>query len=234
MRFPALIPGFFVRRENRFRVTVQVNGRTVAAHLPNSGRLLELLHPGRRVYLAARGRSGRKTPYDLLLVEVEGRLVSVDARLPPHLFLEAWRAGRFPWLPFHPQWQVQREPRCGEGRLDLVLRPPAGPAVWVETKSVTWVEAGTAYFPDAPTARGRRHLECLIRRRAQGQRALVVFIIQRDDARRFRPHPADPDFPQALARAHAHGVEVYAFQFRVSLTGMEPVGPVPVELPKPG
>lgn len=230
MRFPYLVPGVFLRRENRFRVTVEVEGRLAAAHLPNSGRLHELLWPGRRVFLHPRRVPGRKTAYDLLLVEVDGRLVSVDARLPPRLFLEAWRAGRLPWLAFSPEWEVHPEPRCGSGRLDLLLRHPRHGQVWIETKSVTWVEEGTAYFPDAPTERGRRHLACLVQKRREGYRTLVVFIVQREDARRFQPHPADPEFPAALAQAHAQGVEVYAFSFRVSLTGMVPHGPVPVEL----
>jgi len=100
MRFPPLVPGRFLKRDNRFRVQVEVNGRRTFAHLPNSGRLHELLHPGRRVYLAPKPGAHRKTPYDLMLVDLDGLLVSVDARLPPTLFLEAWRGGGFPWLPF--------------------------------------------------------------------------------------------------------------------------------------
>ena len=233
MRFPPLVPGRFLKRDNRFRVQVEVNGRRTFAHLPNSGRLHELLHPGRRVYLAPKPGAHRKTPYDLMLVDLNGLLVSVDARLPPTLFLEAWRGGGFPWLPFEPAWEVQREPPCSHGRLDLLLQTPQGERLWIETKSVTWVENGTAYFPDAPTARGRRHLACLTQKVQQGDRAMVVFIIQRPDARRFAPHPADPAFPAALQTAHAQGVEVYAHRFGVTLEGIEPLAPVPVHLEGP-
>ncbi len=229
---PNLQSARFLRRENRFRVRVLWQGREVPVHLPNSGRLHELLLPGRQVYILPREGPHRKTVADLILVEVDGRLVSVDARLPPRLFLAAWREGRFPWLPFHPQAAVQNEPRCGHGRLDLHFRFPQGPEVWVETKSVTWVEAGRAYFPDAPTDRGRRHLACLEAKAAQGHRALVAFMIQRDDAQTFSPHPADPDFPQALYRAAQAGVEVYAFAFHVSRQGMAASHPVPVVWPE--
>lgn len=233
MRFPPLVAGRFLKRDNRFRVQVEVNGRRTFAHLPNSGRLHELLHPGRQVYLAPQPGAHRKTPYDLMLVDLDGLLVSVDARLPPTLFLEAWRSGRLPWLPFEAAWQVQREPPCGRGRLDLLLQTPQGDRLWIETKSVTWVEEGIAYFPDAPTSRGRRHLACLIQKAQQGDRAVVVFIIQRPDARCFAPHPADPAFPPALQQAHARGVEVYAHRFQVTIEGIEPLDPVPVHLEGP-
>ena len=233
MELPALVPGRFLTRENRFRVQVEVEGRPTPAHLPNSGRLLELLHPGRRVYLMPRPGKHRKTPYDLVLVDLDGLLVSVDARLPTDLFLEAWRAGRLPWLPYGPGWQVVREPACGHGRLDALLEGPRGARVWVETKSVTWVQDGVAYFPDAPTARGRRHLRCLAEKVRAGDRGVVVFIVQRPDARVFSPHPAGPHFPQALREAHAQGVEVYAHRFRVTHQTIEPVGPIPVRLDLP-
>ena len=229
MHLPPLVPARFVRRENRFRVRVRLNAREVAAHLPNSGRLHDLLLPGRTVYLTPRPHPYRKTAWDMLLVDVGDRLVSVDARLPPRLLLEAWREGRIPWLPAGPDVQTRTEPPCGTGRLD-VLFTQGERRVWIETKSVTWVEAGIAYFPDAPTSRGRRHLACLEARVREGDRGLVVFIIQRDDAQTFAPHPADPAFPQALAHAHAQGVEVHAMAFRVTLEAITFFREVPVRL----
>ena len=38
----------FIERRNRFLVLVEVNGGLEGAHLPNSGRLEELLIPGRK------------------------------------------------------------------------------------------------------------------------------------------------------------------------------------------
>lgn len=49
---------------------MEVEGGQAEAHLPNSGRLRELLVPGVRVRLAHRGHPGRRTPYDLVLVEI--------------------------------------------------------------------------------------------------------------------------------------------------------------------
>ena len=150
VRLPPLVAGRFVRRDNRFRVTVEVEGEPAAAHLPNSGRLTELLTPGRACWLASFDDPRRKTRLDLVLVEYASVLVSVDARLPNTLFAEALAAGRLE--PFRGITRFEREVQLGESRLDFLLRGPAG-ACWVEVKSVTLVEDGVARFPDAPTAR---------------------------------------------------------------------------------
>jgi sugar fermentation stimulation protein A len=166
------------------------------------------------VWLAPAAASHRKTAYDLRLVDLEGTLVSVDARLPGPLLAEALEAGEIPG--FRPL-SVQHEVSFGSSRLDLRLQTPEG-AHWVEAKSVTLVCSGTALFPDAPTARGRRHLEELIRAVSGGEGGSVFFVVQRPDARRFAPHPeADPSFADPLRSARHAGVAVRAFTCRVSL-----------------
>ena len=213
MRLPPLVAGRFVRRDNRFRVTVEVEGEPAAAHLPNSGRLTELLTPGRACWLAGFDDPRRKTRFDLVLVEYAGVLVSVDAQLPNGLFAEALAAGRLE--PFRGTARFEREVQLGESRLDFWLRGPAG-VCWVEVKSVTLVEGGVARFPDAPTARGVRHLAELTAAVERGEQAAVVFVIQRPDARCFTPHDrADAAFGAALREAKSAGVGVYAWACEV-------------------
>jgi len=225
-----LIPATFIKRDNRFRVTVRVEGHLVWAHLPNSGRLKELLVPGRRVLLAPVQAPGRLTAYDLLMVDLDGTLVSIDARLPNRLLYETLQAGRI--AEFAGYAQVRREVTYGQSRLDLVLEGgPDGGRCFIEVKSVTLVEDGVALFPDAPTQRGRRHLGELARARAEGHRAAVVFVVQRDDAVRFSPHDeADPAFGQALREAAQAGVEVYAYKCRVSEEEVTLDAPLPVTI----
>jgi sugar fermentation stimulation protein A len=226
---PPLVAGRFVRRDNRFRVTVEIDGKPVAAHLPNSGRLTELLTPGRPCWLAEFDSPRRKTRFDLKLVRYAGVLVSVDARLPNALCAEALTEG---WLePFVGYGHVEHEVRLGKSRLDLRLTGPAG-LCWVEVKSVTLVEDGVARFPDAPTVRGVRHVEELAAVARKGERAAVVFVIQRPDAVRFSPHDrADPVFGATLRAAARAGVGVYAWTCRVSRQAIEIAEPVPVVLP---
>ena len=240
MKFGPLVSATFVRRDNRFRVQVQIEGRTEAAHLPNSGRLGELLVAGRKVCLApadVRRNPKRLTAYDMVLVEFGGRWVSVDARLPGHLVDEALCQGQLvvrqgSQAGLDGYTTVRREVRLGESRLDFRLEagPGEGPC-WIEVKSVTLVVAGVARFPDAPTLRGQRHVRELTRAVGKGERAAVVFVVQRDDAEYFVPHDeADPAFGRALREAAQAGVEVYAWRCRVSREAIQLADAIPVRL----
>jgi len=209
-----LVAGRFVARDNRFRVTVEVDGQPVWAHLPCSGRLAELLVPGRRVVLVERAAPGRKTDYDMSLVEMEGRWVSVDARLPNDLVEEALAAGKL--APLSGYSSVRREVPYGRSRLDFLLEAGDRRPCLVEVKSVTLVVDGLGCFPDAVTLRGRRHLEELAGAVEAGYRASALFVVQRDDARGVRPHDeSDPGFGRTLREVARRGVEVYACACRV-------------------
>jgi sugar fermentation stimulation protein A len=228
MRLPPLTAGRFVRRVNRFRVTLSVGGVEVDAHLPNSGRLTELLTPDRRCWVKPASSPHRKTDFDLKLVEYAGVLVSVDARLPNPLFAEALEEERL--SPFRSCRDFEREVPLGEGRIDFRLRMP-GEVLWVETKSVTLVEDGIALFPDAPTARGSRHVRALTDAVRGGGRAAVAFVVQRCDARSFAPYDtADPTFGNALRSAADVGVELHAWTCRVSREAIAIARQIPVDL----
>jgi sugar fermentation stimulation protein A len=227
-----LVEGRFLKRDNRFRVTVEVAGEAVWAHLPNSGRLGELLIAGRRALLARRPAPGRKTDYDLVMVHDGGEWVSVDARLPNHLVAEAIEAGRL--KPLSGYCALRREVVFGTSRFDLRLRHPDRRPCLVEVKSVTLIVDGLGCFPDAVTARGRRHVLELAGAIADGYRAAVVFVVQRQDAQGFRPHDeSDPDFSAALREAAGQGVEVYAYACRVEPGRIEIDRPLPVHLGAP-
>jgi sugar fermentation stimulation protein A len=231
IRFRNLVEAEFVQRDNRFRVQVNVGGQVVPAHLPNSGRLSELLVAGRRLWLTpapAGARARRKTAYDVTLVKCSDCLVSVDARLPSSLVAAALYCDRLDrWSDYV---MIQREVSHGASRLDLRLDGAKDvPPCWIEVKSVTLVENGVALFPDAPTARGRRHMEELIEILRAGERAAAVFVVQRDDPERFKPHPtADPAFAAALSQANAAGVNILAYRCHVTLEGIELTGSIPV------
>jgi len=214
MKWPPLLPGVFIRRDNRFRATVQVGDEEAKAHVPNSGRLWDLFIPGRPLWLIPRSQEGRKTAYDLVLVKLASTLVSVDARLPNRLFLEALTCGL---LEGFPRAEIETEVSLGDSRFDFRLRD-SRKICWVETKSVTLVEKGLALFPDAPTSRGRKHIQALVHALSAGAEAAVVFVVQRPDAERFAPNPeADPQFAQWLQEAATLGVMVRAFRCRVNL-----------------
>lgn len=221
--------GVFARRLNRFAVEVALDGSPAVAHLPNSGRMHELLVPGHPVVVVERPEPHRKTPFDLLLIQYHGRWVSVDARLPSAMAAAALQAQALPeWAAYT---SVRREVAYHDSRLDLELTDGNGRRCLIETKSCNLVEDGIALFPDAPTTRGARHLHTLVHAVQHGIAAGALFIIQRDDARVLRPFDsADPVFGQALRAAAAAGVTVAAYRCRVTPEAMTLAGPVAVEL----
>jgi sugar fermentation stimulation protein A len=219
--------GTLIVRRNRFAAEVAVDGREALAHVPNSGRMLELMVPGTGVVLRPAIDAGRKTAYDLLAVRYAGRWVGVDARIPPPVVVQAWRDGLLPGFAAYDN--VKREVVFGGSRLDLRFDGPGGVA-YVEAKSVNLVEDGVALFPDAPTLRGARHLLELREAVRQGHRGAVCFVVQRDDVRVLRPfRAADPAFADALAAVVRDGVEAYAIACVTDIDGTRPVGLVPVE-----
>ena len=216
---------------------VLLEGKKVKVHIANSGRMHELLQSGSRCYLFHRPGEHRKTAYDLGLVEIGSiherpvaspkdnhmpghisfvqqkrsrhTLVSTDSRVPNTLVWESWNAGVLPH--FVGYTGGRREVSFHDSRLDMMLVGPTG-RCYIEMKSVTLVIDRTAWFPDAPTERGRKHIETLIRAVKEGHRAAVVFVIQRNDASCLSPYDAnDPEFGSVLRRAAKEGVEVYAF-----------------------
>jgi sugar fermentation stimulation protein A len=155
--------------------------------------------------------------------------VSTDAHLPNALVEATLREGTLPG--FRGARIVRREPSMGRRRADFLLAC-GHRCCLVEVKSVTLVRDGVALFPDAPTVRGRVHLEHLSSACRRGMAAAVLFVIQRGDAAAFAPnHGTDPAFAAALGRAVRAGVRVRAMTCQVTRGGVSLAGPVPVRPP---
>lgn len=227
MEFPyRLVQGTFLSRPNRFLGIASVRGKESGCFVPNPGRLKELLRPGTTVYLRENASPGRKTRWDLVLARRGDLLVSVDTRMVNLLVPEAAGSGSIPSL--RGLGVVKAEYPFLDSRLDFLMRDGEGP-VLLEAKSCTLVEGGIALFPDAPTARGRRHLETLSAGVRRGMRAMVVFVIQREDGESFSPNDGlDPEFAMAFRQALATGVSACAFTCRVERAGITPYREIPV------
>ncbi len=226
--FPPLISATLRRRLNRFCLEVEVDGKAVKAHLPNSGRLQEVLHPGNAIWIARRDGAARRTQYDAVLAASGDTLVSIDARLPNDLVHTALVAGTL--AEFSEYTVVQREVGLNNSRIDFSLEGIDRRCL-LEVKSVTLITNGRGLFPDAPTVRGCRHLQELSMALDEGIAAAVMFVIQRPDADAFAPNDdADPVFGETLRCAYAKGVRVLAYRCAVDLAGIELQSPVPVLL----
>jgi sugar fermentation stimulation protein A len=216
VRFSApLIPARFLERRQRFLALVELpDQRRVWVHVPNSGALTGCLEPSQEILLTHDERPGRKTAYTWRFVRGPAGWICLDTLVPNRLVAEALAAGGLPGLP-RPS-RVRAEVAIPQGsRLDFVLEVEDG-LLFLEVKSVTWVENGVALFPDGVTSRGRRHLEHLQELAGQGHQAWNVFVVQRQDARVLRAAGAiDPAYARQLATAAAHGVNILVLQEKI-------------------
>ncbi|MBY8996663.1 MAG: DNA/RNA nuclease SfsA [Candidatus Thorarchaeota archaeon] len=219
-----------IDRPNRFLGRVRLDGQVTEAFIPNPGRMLELMIPGNEVFLRENKASHRKTDYDMIGLEYNGVLVSIDSNLPNRFIKRLLRSYELPF--FKDYDSVIPEPRAFEGRFDFKLTSTKG-ASFIEVKSCTLVEEGRAIFPDSPTTRGARHLRHLAAALKENQvkRSAIIFVIQRPDAKVFSPNDnTDPKFGDALRFAHANGVEVFPLVTQVVDWDLKLVRQIPYEL----
>lgn len=222
------VRGAFVDRPNRFTASVRVGKKEVYAYIPSSGNLDELLVQGSRCVLEPAEHESRKTSYDLISVERDGRIVCIDTRIPRRFMEQSIQAHHLP--DFRGYRVSGREVPCGDLRLDLELRLN-GHHAYMETRSVTRVVDRVALYPDSQAPSETARLLELDRFARRGGRGYVVFIVQRNDADAFRPdRKAAPEFADALQQAARHGVRIFAFRCLVTDTEIGLEGEIPVLL----
>lgn len=225
MHYPNITSGRFIARPNRFIAQVEIGGREETCHVKNTGRCRELLVPGARVYLTASGNLKRKTQYDLVAVEKGARLINMDSQAPNKVVQEWLEQGGLPGLT-----RIQPEYRYDQSRFDFYLEQD-GRKAFLEVKGVTLEENGVVRFPDAPTARGAKHLHELIRAGREGYGAYVFLVIQMENVDHFEPNwKTDPDFGQALLDAQEAGVHLLAYDCQVTPGSLRIGKKVPVML----
>ncbi len=215
-----LLEARLIQRYKRFLADVELpNGSLLTAHTPNTGAMLGCAEPGSRVWLRDTANPKRKYVYSWELVEASsGVLVGINTGLPPKLVQEAIADGLISELQGYKI--LRREVRYGleNSRIDLLLQDGPAPDCYVEVKNVTAItESGVAIFPDAVSARGRKHLRELMEMVKQGYRAVIFYCVQRQDAESLSPADAiDPEYGETMRRAMNAGVEAIAFRATVS------------------
>ncbi|MDE1173517.1 MAG: DNA/RNA nuclease SfsA [Parvibaculaceae bacterium] len=200
-----------IRRYKRFLADVErADGSTLTVHCANPGSMLGLAEPGFGAFISDSGNPKRKLRHSLELIETgDGTLVNINTGAVNRLAEEAIRAGAVPSLTGFSS--LKAEVAYGTGsRVDFLLTFPDQAPTYVEVKSVTLSRApGLAEFPDSVTARGLKHLDELARVVANGERAMMLFLVQRSDCTRFQAAgDLDPRYAAGLARAMEAGVEI--------------------------
>lgn len=216
MKLPCLIPAILIKRYKRFLADVElVDGGIITVHCPNSGSMKGCATPGSPVLLSRSSNPGRKYPFTWEQVQVNGCWVGINTALPNHLVHEAIVNGVVQELSGYSS--IRPEVPYGEhSRIDLLLEGPKG-RCFVEVKNVTMVENDRAFFPDAVTTRGQKHLNELMRVVHEGDRGVIFFTVQRFDGKSVSPADnIDPEYGRLLRLALKNGVEAFAYRADVT------------------
>ena len=230
-----LIRATLVKRYKRFLADVILpNGDEVTAHCANPGAMEGLNTPGITVWLSKSDNPKRKLAYSWELAEInlydKSALVGINTMHPNTLAVEAIERQDIVELTGYAN--LTREIRYGENsRIDILLSNDGGQLCYVEVKNVHLLRhPGLAEFPDSVTKRGAKHLVELSNMVAQGHRAVMFYIIQRNDAERFAiAADKDPVYASTFTKAINGGVEVIAYDCRLStseITIAHNLGPV--------
>ncbi len=218
MHFPPLTPATLIRRYKRFLADCALaSGAVITAHCPNSGSMRGCAEPGQPVLLSLSDNPQRKLPWTWELYWSGASWVCVNTQRPNAVVAEAITAGVIPALRHYPR--LRREVAYGtRARVDILLSAADRPPCYLEVKSCTLLEDdGVVRFPDAVSDRALRHLGALTEVVRGGGRAVMLFLIGREDGRGFAPADAiDPAYGKALRQARADGVEILAYRTHVS------------------
>jgi len=248
MKFPdPLIRGRLIKRYKRFLADVKLEdgpqaGEVVTAHCANSGSMLSVNEPGSEVWLSPARNPERKLKFTWEMIRVGRSLVGINTQLPNAIVAEAVGAagaGEIPELGGYPS--LRREVKYGvNSRIDLLLEKDGhgggganNEKCYVEVKNVTMKrdlsKNAPAEFPDAVTTRGAKHLVELATMAGLGHRAVMFYLVQRQDAKSFAiAADIDPVYDEGLAAARKAGVEVLCYGCKLTKSEIKIVSPLPL------
>lgn len=204
--------GVFLSRPNRFEALIKIEDEIELVHVPNTGRMIELLLEETVVVLKKSNNPNRKTRYTLFFVLKEGHLICVNSVLANDVFEDAIKSGKIDWL----KGNVKREVVYNNSRIDFFI--DGKEKTFIEIKCGTYEENGVVMFPDAPTERGRKHIDELMKAMREGYRAAVIIIAFMDYVNEFTPnYKIDMKFGEKLKDAFENGMIVKAYNCTIGI-----------------
>ena len=216
-----LITGVFKKRYKRFFVDVDINGKTVIAHCPNTGSMLGLLKEGNKVWLTKSNNPNRKLKYTLQIIEDGGAKVGVNTHLTNKIVLEALKINHVKEL--SKDIEVKPEVKFGEHtRFDFLITKNNYKA-FIEVKNVTLSrEKNIAEFPDSITSRGAKHIDELIKASKKGYEIFIMYVIQREDCKKFKiADDIDTEYFKLLSKAIKKKLNILCYDCKFSLKGIK-------------
>ncbi len=219
----------FVSRPNRFLALVKIPGEKMAveAHVHDPGRLKEILYEGNKLLVRKARSTDRKTRWDVIAGRVENNWILINSSFHRKISQDLLMDSSL--NPFGDHSSLKPEVMVGNSRLDYLIIDKNGMELYVEVKGCSLTIDGRATFPDAPTIRGKRHLEELIDIRKRGVRSGILILVLGPPAKCFTPNfDTDPEFSRTFLEALRCGVEVHTIRFEISNKKLMYQGPIPV------
>ena len=233
---PPLLRGTLIKRYKRFMADIELeDGTTVTAHCANSGSMLSVNEPGAEVWVTHVDDPKRKLKYTWQMIKISGAQVGINTGHPNRIVADAIKGGQIPELLGYDD--LKREQKYGKNsRIDILLTGNSKPMTYVEVKNVTMrrnlEKDGPVEFPDGVTARGTKHLKELADMVSEGHRAVMFYLVQRNDADRFViAADIDPEYAATLREVRAKGVETLCYACDITPQQIKIVRPLTLDLP---
>ncbi len=225
-----LTEAVLIKRYKRFLADVRLGGENLTVHVPNTGSMTGCWAPEWRCAISRSTNPTRKMPYTLEFTHNGETWIGVNTANANKLAHQWINQGLISELLGYEK--ITPEKKVGDSRIDFYMEShPLLPPAFIEVKSVTLKLEGVAQFPDAVSERAQKHLRELIALKSQGFRAVLLYIVQRQDVTSVRPAVAiDPAYARLLREAHLAGVEVLAYQGDLDLCGIRFGRSLPVTL----
>ncbi|MEE1118243.1 MAG: DNA/RNA nuclease SfsA [Methanosphaera sp.] len=217
MKISNLILVKFISRPNRFTIKFKnEKNETELAHLHDPGRLKELLVSNADVlikYVPTYKKTSRKTKYDVIAIKYQNEWVLLNSSYHNKLVSEILTDKLINEIEdfniFKPEYSY------GNSRLDFLLKDNKDNELFLEVKGCTLVEKGIAKFPDAPTKRGKKHVDELIKIRKKSLNAAIIILVLQNNAKSFTPnYETDKDFSDSLKEAYENNVKIYPIHIK--------------------
>ncbi|MCU5771554.1 DNA/RNA nuclease SfsA [Erwiniaceae bacterium BAC15a-03b] len=231
--FPALQPARLISRYKRFLADVVTpQGETLTIHCANTGAMTGCATPGDTVWYSTSDSLTRKYPHSWELTQTQqGHWICVNTLRANTLVREAIAAEVIPQLTGYKSLQAEVKYGAERSRIDFLLQADHRRNCYIEVKSVTLLQHGKGYFPDAVTERGQKHLRELAKIAENGERAVLFFAVLHSGIEDVSPaRHIDAQYAELLARAQQSGVEILCYKAQLSSTGLTLKKSLQVEL----
>lgn len=208
-----------LKRYKRFLADVVTpNGEEFTLHCANTGAMTGCATPGDTVWYSTSSNAKRKSPHSWELTQTQtDDWICVNTLRANGIVADAIEAGDIPELSEYEE--IKREVKYGNenSRIDILLKSNHKVDCYIEVKSVTLLDNGMGYFPDAKTQRGQKHLRELTAIAKLGLRAVLFYAVPHTGITEVTvAKEIDPDYASLLKEAHDAGVEILCYRINIS------------------